>query len=188
MPVSRFGPIAHKRLRLSRLHHFLHCDFDIKSVVLLNRFCTSDWRQEVLKDKFTQKYIWVNCFFGKVCLRVFSCCLLCLLVTVTPGYFCCRGTSLFSPSFPLNSVLLTSVCLFHSRPLNPFSSFGSIPLLLCLCLCVWGLRKVYLSASIMPTIQTRRGQALDSFLFMCVLDEYCKLKAPGPGCGQAWGF
>ncbi len=125
------------------------------------------------------------------CECVFSCCLLCLSVTVTPGYFCCRGTSssLLSHLF---SCLTASVCLFHSEPLNLFVSFWSIPSLLCLlvhvgCVSVWGLCEVYVSASIMLTIQTRLGQAWTQFLscvsWMNIASEKASRTRVWPGLG-----
>lgn len=67
-----------------------------------------------------------ECVYDSSCVNAcFSCCLLCLSVTVTPGYFCCRGTSFSLLSHLLTPFLFDYICLsipfWASKPFCPAS-------------------------------------------------------------------
>lgn len=135
-----------------------------------------------------------SCVNGAKCVFGFtSCCLLCLSVAVTPGYFCCRGTSLL-PSPSLSSFLTlcqtSSLYPFDTQTLNPLNIrfiFSLLPLCMSVSVgalgwgCVWGLR--LMPASIMLLILFRPGLVFFC-LFLRVPNEHRKIKKARTGCGQ----
>lgn len=123
-----------------------------------------------------------------------SCCLLCLSVAVTPGYFCCRGTSLLL--YPPLSLTLTQSD--NIPPPCQYSNSKSIDqlqihLLTAPSLYVCEFRgegacgDVSVSCQLVSCFSFSFGRAWSLRFFLCVPDEHRKIKKARTGCGQT-GF